>query len=146
MWQRVQTLYLAISTVLIAVMFFSTKGITHFADGDIDAEIKFISYVPYLILLIVITFLNILALTTYKVRVFQLRTAMLAAIVTLAFQAWLVVDFIMTKNEVTFKLPAIFPIIAAIFDFLAWRGILSDQLLVESAYHLRKAKRDKKRK
>ena len=85
MWQRVQTLYLAISTALIAAMFFCNKA------GDIS----FVSYWPYLVLLVVITLLNILALTTYRFRVFQVRTAVLAALVTLGLQAWLVVDFVL---------------------------------------------------
>lgn len=144
MWQRVQTLYLAIATVLVAVMFFSIKGVTHYADGSIDTEIKYISYTPYLIFLVVITLLNLIALTTFKVRVFQMRTAMLSAIVTFAFQVWLVVDFIFTHDVVTFKWTAVFPIVAVIFDVLAARGILADQMLVESVYHLRKSRRERR--
>ena len=133
MWQRVQTLYLAISTALIAAMFFCNKA------GDIS----FVSYWPYLVLLVVITLLNILALTTYRFRVFQVRTAILAALVTLGLQAWLVVDFVLSGNDPLFHVAAIFPLVAVILDVLAARGIWADELMVRSSDRLRSAKRKK---
>lgn len=133
MWQRIQTLYLAVSTGLLAAMFFCNK-----AD-----DISFISYLPYLILLIVTVLLNILALTCYKFRIFQMRTAVLSALIALALQAWLVVDFIATHNERLFHIPAIFPIVAVILNFLAARSILADEMIVRSASRLRAAKRKK---
>jgi len=144
MWQRVQTLYLAVATALVAVLFFSIKAFTVGTDGSHAEELKYISYTPYLILLIVIILLQILALTTYKIRVFQMRTASLAAILLIAFQGWLVVDYIFTHETMVFRYTAVFPILAAILDFMAARAILSDQLLVESASHLRSARRKKK--
>ena len=133
MWQRVQTLYLAISTALIAAMFFCNKA------GDIS----FVSYWPYLVLLVVITLLDILALTTYRFRVFQVRTAILAALVTLGLQAWLVVDFVLSGNDPLFHVAAIFPLVAVILDVLAARGIWADELMVRSSDRLRSAKRKK---
>jgi peptidoglycan/LPS O-acetylase OafA/YrhL len=131
MGQRVQTLYLAISTALIAAMFFCDKA----------GEISFVSYWPYLVLLILITLLNILALTTYKIRVFQVRTTVLAALLTLALQAWLVVDFVVTGNNPVFHVPAIFPLVAVILDIMAARGIWADELMVRSSSRLRSSKR-----
>lgn len=131
MWQRVQTLYLAISTALIAAMFFCDKA------GDIT----FISYWPYLVLLILVTLLNLLALTTWKFRIFQVRTTVLAALLTIALQGWLVVDFIATGNNPVFHVPAVFPIVAVIFDILAARSIWADELMVRSASRLRASRR-----
>lgn len=141
MWQRVQTLYLAISTILVGLLFFLSKAV-NYSDGS---EISFVSYVPYLALLIVITVLNILALTTWNFRVFQMRTATLAALITLALQGWLVVDFLSTRGSVGFHLAAVFPLIAVILDVLAIRGIFADQLLVESASSLRKSRRERRK-
>ena len=106
---------------------------------------SYIEYLPYLILLIVISLLNLLALTTYKVRVFQMRTAVLSALITLALQIWLAVDFVYTHEAMIFKITAVFPIVAVILDFMAARGIMADQLLIESAYHLRKSRRERRR-
>lgn len=114
-------------------MFFCNKA------GDIS----FVSYWPYLVLLVVITLLNILALTTYKFRVFQVRTAVLAALVTLGLQAWLVVDFVLSGNDPLFHVAAIFPLVAVILDVLAARGIWADELMVRSSDRLRSAKRKK---
>ncbi len=133
MWQRVQTLYLAIATALVAVMFFSDK-----AEG-----IRYISYIPYLVLLVIVVLLDILALTTYRFRMFQFRTAGLSAILSIALQAWLVVDFVLTHNDVIFKITAVFPMVSAIFDILAARNIWADELMVRSASRLRAAKRKK---
>lgn len=141
MWQRVQTLYLAISTVLIFLLFFLPKAVT-LGSGE---QIRFVSYIPYLVLLILVTLLNVLALTTYKIRVFQMRTATLTALLTLALQIWLVVDFLATKDQVSFKVFALFPLIAVILDILAVRGIFADQMLVESASSLRKSRRERRK-
>ena len=141
MWQRIQTLYLAVATALVAVLFFSIKSFTLGPDGVRGEEFTYISHWPYLVLLIIISFLQILALTSFKVRVFQMRTAVLAALLLIALQAWLAVDFIQTHEVAIFRYTAVFPIVAAILDFLAARGILADQLMVESASHLRGSRR-----
>ena len=105
--------------------------------------IPFTDYWPYLVLLIVTGFLQVMALTTYKHRVFQMRTAVLSAIILVGFQGWLVYDFISTHNDPVFHVTAVFPIVAVILDFLAARSILADELLVRSADRLRSAKRKK---
>ncbi|MBO4566154.1 MAG: DUF4293 family protein [Bacteroidales bacterium] len=133
MWQRIQTLYLAIATALIAAMFFCDK-----ADG-----VSFTSYWPYLVLLILSVLLHFLALTTWKFRIFQVRTAVLAALLTLALQVWLAVDFAVTGNDPLFHVPALFPIVAVILDVLAARGIWADELMVRSSSRLRSSKRKK---
>ncbi len=131
MWQRIQTLYLAISTALVVAMFFCNKA------GDIS----YVSYWPYLVLLIISAALHLLALTTYRFRVFQVRTAVLAAIITLALQVWLAVDFFVTGNEPVFHVSAVFPLVAVILDVLAARSIWADELLVRSSSRLRSSKR-----
>ncbi len=131
MWQRVQTLYFALSTALIAIMFFCNKA------GDIP----YTRYVPYLILMAVILFLDIMALTAYKHRIFQFRTANLSSIITIAFQAWLVVDFIATHNDPLFHITAVFPIVSVILNVMGARGVMADELMVRSASRLRAAKR-----
>lgn len=106
--------------------------------------IRFTAYTPYFILLIIILLLDIIALASYKFRVFQFRTSILSAIITIALQAWLVVDYLTVRSELTFKLTALFPLASAVFDILAARNIWADELMVRSASRLRAAKRDKK--
>jgi len=133
MWQRVQTLYLLLATGLVVALLFSTKA------GDIP----YTEYWPYAVLIILTSFLQVMALTTYKHRIFQMRTASLSAIILLGLQIWLIVDFVKTHNDPMFHVTAIFPIVATILDFLAARSILADELLVRSADRLRAAKRKK---
>lgn len=152
MWQRIQTLYLAISTILMAVMLFSVKATVPGADGTTIETFKYLSYIPYAILIIVILLLNVLALTTYKFRVFQYRTAVLSGLVTLGFQIWLAVEFFVNLHagsdgsRLIYKINVVFPLVCVILDALAARGILADQLLVESTYRLRTDKKNRKRR
>lgn len=152
MWQRIQTLYLAISAILTAVMLFSVKAYVPGADGEPAETFKYISYIPYAILLIIILLLDILALTTYKIRVFQYRTAVLVSLVTLGFQIWLGIEFFLNLHasaegaRLVYKVNAVFPLVCFILDILAARGILADELLVESTYRLRTDKKNRKRR
>jgi len=130
MWQRVQTLYIFLATVLVGSLFFC----------EISEGARYTEYAPYLILLIIASLLNLIALTTYKVRILQVRTVVFAALITLALQGWIAVDFIASKS-VVFKISAIFPLVAVILDVLAARGIWADELMVRNASRLRAAKR-----
>ena len=141
MWQRIQTLYLAIATALIVTLFFSDKAVIFGTGGEIARAYTYVYYTPYLILLIVIALLDLLAVTTFKNRIFQMRTAVLAALVTLALQGWLAVDYFTAADNLVFKWTAIFPLAAAILDLMGARSIYSDQLMVESFRSLRKRKR-----
>ena len=145
MWQRVQTLYLAISTILIAVMLFSNEAVCLGSDGAVADAIRFTDKVSHLIMLIIILLLNFMALTIVKHRVFQMRTAVLAAIITLALQIWIVLDYLSIHEVYVFKLPAIFPVVCIILDVLAARAILADQLLVESSGSLRKSRAERRK-
>lgn len=145
MWQRVQTLYLAISTILIAVMLFSNEAVCLGSDGAVADAIRFTDKVSHLIMLIIILLLNFMALTIVKHRVFQMRTAVLAAIITLALQIWIVLDYFSIHEVYVFKLPAIFPVVCIILDVLAARAILADQLLVESSGSLRKSRTERRK-
>ena len=144
MWQRLQTLYLCIATGLIVALFFSVKAFTLGPGGVHSVELTYIKYTPYLILLILITILQLLAVFTFTARVFQMRTAVLSAILMIALQTWIGVDYFTADKEWIFKFTAVFPLVAAILNFIAARYILRDQLLVESVSHLRSRKKNHK--
>lgn len=141
MWQRVQTLYLMIASALVAALFFSVKAFVFGPDGTHAQEFRYIAYTPYLILLIVVALLQVIALTTFKVRVLQMRTAVLSALILVALQGWLAVDFFTADKSVVFRWTAVFPLVAALLDVWAARAIFRDQFLVESLSSLRKRRR-----
>ncbi|MBR6212324.1 MAG: DUF4293 family protein [Bacteroidales bacterium] len=144
MWQRIQTLYLALATGLIVAMMFSLKAVVPGADGTFLQEVKYTAYTPYIILIIVIALLDFLALTTFRFREFQMRTAVLAAIITLALQAWIAVDYFTADSSLVFRITAVFPLAAIVCDLLAARGIASDIMVAESFNHLRIRKKNRK--
>ena len=144
MWQRIQTLYIAIATGLVVALFFSIKSFTVGPGGAHIDEVKYISFVPYLVLLVVAGLLQLIAVFTFNVRVLQMRTAVLAALILLGLQGWLVFDYLTAAEGVIFRWTAVFPVVAAILDFIAARFILRDQLLVESITRLRSRKRNRK--
>lgn len=145
MWQRIQTLYLAVSTVLLFILFFNDAYTVASPDG--------MQYVKYLqiqkpffgILLGILFAMTLLALVTFKVRILQMRLATLSGLVALGMTGWLAYYYFTAPETVTFKWTVIFPLIVAICNFLAARGCFQDQLLVESAYRIREShKRDRK--
>lgn len=72
-----------------------------------------------------------------------MRTAALSAIVSLALQIWLVLDYFVTRSELSFNVAVLFPLAIVVFDLLAARSIFSDELMVRSASRLRSSKRKK---
>ena len=147
MWQRIQTLYLAVSTVLLFILFFNDACTISTPDG-----MQYVKYLqiqkPYFGILLGILFaMTLLALVTFKVRILQMRLSTLAGLVALGMTGWLAFYYFTAPENVTFKWTVIFPLISAICDFLAARGCFQDQLMVESAYRIRESrKRDKKNK
>ena len=69
---------------------------------------------------------------------------MLAALITIALQAWIAVDYFSADSSLVFRITAVFPIAAVIFDLLAARGIASDIMVAESVNHLRTRKKNRK--
>ena len=150
MWQRVQTLYLAIATILIIAMLAGNVGTII---GDQGTEnVKYYEKTSYLIFLIMTLMANVIALFSFKARMLQMRVAMLSAILLVFFQIWLGVGFARFQLEIgmeetgarmIFSFTAIFPVIAAILNMLAARNIALDEAMVQSAYRLRKSKHRK---
>lgn len=147
MWQRIQTLYLAVSTALLFTLFFSDAYAVSAPEG-----MQYVTYLqlkkPYFgILLGVLFAMTVLALITFKVRILQMRLATLSGLVALGMTGWLAYLYFTAPEGIVFRWTVIFPLIAAICDFLAARGCFQDQLMVESAYRVRESrKRDRKKK
>ncbi len=142
MWQRVQTLYLAVATFLLGSLFFCNcaKIVTPMGGTDV---IAYHQKLPYLLFIIIVFAANLFALFLFKIRLFQMRVCVVAAIVLIGFQIWLGVDIIRNMRHMSFSFTTMFPIIAAILDALAARAILMDESIVRSASRLRSARSGK---
>ena len=143
MWQRIQTLYLAIATALLASMFFCKFATVLGPDGA-EVTIKYFEKVPYLVLLAVALAGNVFSLFAFKIRIPQMRVATVAALILLAFQIWIIVDVVRGWNEMVFSVTALFPLVAMVLDILAARNIMLDEAMVQSASRLRASKRRRK--
>ena len=143
MWQRIQTLYLAVSTVLLFILFFSDAYTVTAPEG-----MQYVTYLqlqkPYFgILLGILAGLVLLALVTFKSLILQMRLSCLGGIVALGMQAWLAWMYFTFEGPV-FSLTAILPLGICVFNFLAARGCFQDQLMVESAMRIRERRKRNK--
>lgn len=123
MWQRIQTLYLLVASGLLAAMYFQPYG-TWFT-----------------VLFSLALACQVLAIIALKSRTLQMRLSNLAGLLLLGLQIWMCVAYFSADPRPALTITAIFPVVAAILDFLAARAILKDELLVRSASRLRAAKR-----
>lgn len=140
MWQRIQTLYLALAAALLVSLFFSDAAQVIGSGGEVQA-IRYTEKLPYLILLCFSAAGVLLALFCYRHRMFQLRVAAAAMVVMLGLQGWIAWDYFTADSAIVFRYNAVFPLIAAIFTALAIKGIYADELMVRSASRLRSSKR-----
>ena len=144
MWQRIQTLYLLISTALVAALCFGTAYSLTGPDGMQTVSYWQLQKPFFGILLGILAFLVVLALVVFKSRILQMRLAVVGALVALGMQTWLVWMYF-TFDGPVFRWTVIFPTVICICNFLAARGCFQDQLMVETAYRIReRRKRNKK--
>lgn len=153
MIQRVQTIYLVVSLVLIALIFFvpiaqltynSEQFITFRATGFYDnASATFsVRTLSVVILLAVIISLYGISIFLYKSRVLQARICIINLILLtglLAISIYHIVFFVQRVPGVNWipGLSFIFPPIAIILTWLAFRGIRKDELLVKLSDRIR---------
>lgn len=142
MWQRIQTLYLGVATILIVSLFWCDVAI-RVTEGSAVENISYTSSWIYMVWMIILTLLQILALGGYKWRMKQFRVAVVACIMCLGFQGWLVYDFVRLHESVSFSWTALFPLAAAFLDYLGIKNILLDEAIVQSAHRLRSARTKK---
>ena len=141
MWQRIQTLYLALSAGLLCFLLFGNALTINTPDGL--EHVRYTALVkPYMaILLWILAAIQVVALVSFKVRILQMRLSTLAGLVSLGAFIWLGVMYFTAAEGTVYSWTAIFPFAIAVFDFLAARGAFQDQLVVESASRLRSRRR-----
>ena len=147
MIQRIQTIYMFISVVLIASL-----SKLKFADISVNNELyTFVSRGIYngeelifnglaiFIFIPAIALLHVLAIFLYKKRILQIRILVFSIVLLLGlfglFFYFTYAGF--TNAKVAFKIPVVFPVVAAILDFLAIRAIGKDEALIRSLNRIR---------
>lgn len=142
MWQRIQTLYFGIATCLIFSMFFCTFATIIGPDGA-EATIRYSEKLSYLTLLIMLFIAHIATTASFKAFFLQARVAVIAALLALGFQVWLAVDFFRFHNEMSFSISILFPLAAAVLDFMAAQRSMVDEMTIQSIKAIKKRKKNK---
>lgn len=145
MWQRIQTLYIAIATGLAAAMFFCNFAMIIGPEGE-ELGIRYYEKSSYLVLMIMILTAQICCLSSFKSWFLQARVCAISALLLIGFQIWLGIDFFRMHNDMVFNITGVFPIAAAILDMLAARAAMIDQLTITAVASERKAKKVRAKK
>lgn len=147
MIQRIQTIYLFISALLIgslmklkfADLSVNNELYTFVAKGIYSGEELLFNGFAIFIFIPVIALLHFVVIFLYKKRILQIRILVFSMVLLLGlfglFFYFAYAGF--TGAQVAFKIPVVFPIVAAILDFLAIRGIGKDEALIRSLNRIR---------
>ena len=144
MWQRIQTLYLGISTALIFSMFFCNFATIIGPQGE-ELSIGYHEKIPYLVMLIMLFSAHVAAVASFKVFFLQARVTMIAALLALGFQIWLAVDFFRFLHDMTFSITALFPLAAVILDVMAAKRSLVDEMTVTAVKSVKTSRRSRRK-
>lgn len=151
MIQRIQTLFLLAVAVLSGLLLtgdlinLSAEGGTLFSfgfAGVTDSEGEVLQRLwPMTVILALVPLLALAAIFLYKKRSVQMRLTMLVLLLslgTIILGAFYILMFD-RKIDVTvvWKIRAVFPLVSAILAWLAYRGIMKDDLIVRSYDRLR---------
>jgi len=148
MIQRIQTVYLLLSVILLSSFFWLPLAEISTGEGLYAFTIKGISGgegivfkgLPLLLFLILLIFMHIIVIFLYRKRILQIRLLVFTIVAMLGFSGLLVwfayAGF--TGATAGFKIPMAFPLIAIILDYLAIRNFGKDEALSRSIDRLRK--------
>ena len=147
MIQRIQSLYLLISAILVALLFvlpfaeivqdgaiylFNSKGII--LDGTLKENGAALS-----ILIGIVVALHGFALLSYKHRIRQMRVIVFSILVMLGLfgMFFFFTYYSFSGARISFKISLVFPLVAIILDYLAIRAIGKDEALIRSIDRIR---------
>ena len=147
MIQRIQTLYLLVSVLLIgllfvfpfaeiakdgAVLIFNLKGIL--LEGAVIE-----SGIVILVLITIILALQVFAILNYKKRLLQIQLIKYSMLCLLGLfgMFFFIAYSVYTRDQTSFKIGHVFPLIAIILSYLAIRGIRKDEALIRSIDRIR---------
>ena len=151
MIQRIQSLYMLASTILGVVCLSLPLG-KFFDDLGLSATLYNLwmrisendtySFAPWALfaILLLVTVLTFLDIFLFRHRAFQMRILVFCIILLVGYYAWLAFFAVMqTREGFTFKpsVTAALPFVCIVLDYLAFRGILKDEMLIRSLDRLR---------
>ena len=151
MIQRIQTIYLLFATIILVIILFlpiasmvdaQANSFSYLFYGVVDSSntTVIIDY-PLAIILVLMPFLNLIAIFLFKTRILQMRICIFNILLMLGSLAMIWFYSYEAENvlfvDTYFSYPVVFPLVAAILTFMAFRGIRKDEILVKSANRIR---------
>ena len=140
MWKSIQTLYLGISTVLMAALFFCNFATIIGPDGT-EVTIRYYEKTPYLILMIMTLTAHVCAVFSYKLRFLQARVCIITALLALGMQVWFFMDFMKFRHDMVFSITMVFPLVMTILDVMAAKNSLVDEMTVTAVRSVRRSRK-----
>lgn len=151
MIQRIQSLYLLLSALVGIICLSQPLGTFFTAQHERHAElfnlwVRFPEtgqhvFSPWALfaLLLIVTTLTFLDIFLFTRRALQMRVATLCMVLLVGYYAYLVAFAYMFKGDGSFtpSVWAALPFVSIVLDYLAFRGILRDEMLVKSLDRLR---------
>ncbi|PTN08238.1 DUF4293 domain-containing protein [Mangrovibacterium marinum] len=147
MVQRIQTVYMLISAILLGLLFalpfaeiahegsfyvFNIRGIV--GQEGLKENGMAIAGLTGIILL-----LHVAAIFMYKKRILQIRFLVLSILLSIGLfgMFYFFTYYSFDDADISFGIAVVFPIISLIFDYLAIRGIGKDEALIRSMDRIR---------
>lgn len=140
MWKSIQTLYLGISTVLMAALFFCNFATIIGPDGT-EVTIRYYEKTPYLVLMIMTLTAHVCAVFSYKLRFLQARVCIITALLALGMQVWFFMDFMKFRNDMVFSITMVFPLVMTILDVMAAKNSMVDEMTVTAVRSVRRSRK-----
>ena len=147
MIQRIQTVYLFVSALIIAsVMKLKLADLsvndelyTFMARGIYNGENLVFDGLAIFICIWVVVLLHLFVIFKYKKRILQIRVLVFTMVLMLGlFGMFFYFAYAGFEGaKVAFKIPVVFPIVAVILDYLAIRAIGKDEALIRSLNRIR---------
>ena len=147
MIQRIQSIYVLVSAILIgtlmklkfADMIVNNELHTFIARGIFKGDEMVFNGLAIFVFIPLIILLHVLVIFLYKKRILQIRILVFTIILLLGlFGLFYYYTLTVFDNvQVAYKIPIVFPVIAAILDFLAIRAIGKDEALIRSLDRIR---------
>lgn len=140
MWKSIQTLYLGISTVLMAALFFCNFATIIGPDGT-EVTIRYYEKTPYLVLMIMTLTAHVCAVFSYKLRFLQARVCIITALLALGMQVWFFMDFMKFRHDMVFSITMVFPLVMTILDVMAAKNSMVDEMTVTAVRSVRRSRK-----
>lgn len=152
MWQRIQTVYMAVVVILFGVMLssplidFTGAGASYVLNyagivSTKDLTVVLQNTVFLTVIEVIIALVALVSLFLYKKRILQIRLCIINIVLMLGYYAllFLYVYIAVTANKLDYKvnISLVFPLVSAILTYLAVRAIGRDEELVRSLNRVR---------